>query len=242
MRYLLVLMCALSFVTAACGSAAGSITPITALPSDTANTSLNDEPTSTPPTLDVQPTATLSMMEQLQIFARQTQAVGGSIPTPTPWNNNLGEGQARDLAFAADVAFQPTPRARIDFDENPVAITFDEFYDGSNLRAGLILSDKLVSLDGQRVVMEGYMAPPLKPELDFFVLTRIRLSFCPFCTTGADWPDDIALIYLDEASTTTPTLSPVRITGQIEVGTSVDQETGMVSLVRIYVDNMEILG
>ncbi|MBC7870918.1 MAG: hypothetical protein H7Y09_08770 [Chitinophagaceae bacterium] len=137
---------------------------------------------------------------------------------------------------------RPVPRTLINFTEaeQPVPITFDEFYDGYSIRAGLIMSDKLTSLDGQRVVMEGYMAPPLKPELDFFVLTRIRLAFCPFCSTAADWPDDIALVYLDD-SVIAATLNPVRISGRLEVGASVDQETGMVSLVRIYVDELEIL-
>ncbi|MDX1992528.1 MAG: hypothetical protein SF029_09065 [bacterium] len=155
--------------------------------------------------------------------------------------NNLPAGSARDIAAATDTAFRPTPRAElIAFDEEPVAIAFNEFYSEFDIRTGLVLSDKLVSLDGRRVVMEGYMAPPLKPELDFFVLTRVRLAFCPFCTTGADWPDDIALVYLMD-DTITATLNPVRVTGRLEVGTSVDQETGMVSLVRLYVDELELL-
>lgn len=145
-----------------------------------------------------------------------------------------------EIAAATDTALLTTPRSRIVFDQFPVPITFDEFYDGYNLRTGLILSDKLLSLDGQFVAMEGYMAPPLKPELDYFVLTRIRLAFCPFCTSGSDWPDDIALVYLSQ-NTTTATEYPVRVLGRIEVGASVDQETGMVSLVRIYADNLEVM-
>ena len=47
-------------------------------------------------------------------------------------------------------------------------LQFTEFYQGGGAR-GLILSDKLVALHGQRVVMAGFMAPPLKPALDFFV-------------------------------------------------------------------------
>lgn len=161
-------------------------------------------------------------------------------PTPMPLDNNLAQGEARQIAAATDSAFQPTPRSRVDITDEPFTLTFDEFYDGYNLRTGLQLSDLLVSLDGHEVIMEGYMAPPLKPELDFFVLTRIRLAFCPFCTTAADWPDDIALVYMND-DTTTATLNPVRVTGRIEVGTSVDQETGMVSLVRIYADTLEII-
>ena len=49
----------------------------------------------------------------------------------------------------------------IAFEESPVSIDFDEFYAGFDMRSGLKLTDKLLSLDGKEVVMEGYMAPPL---------------------------------------------------------------------------------
>lgn len=160
--------------------------------------------------------------------------------TPTPLNIQLPLGSAAAIAAATDAVMGPTPRAPITFDKFPVALKFDEFYDGYNLRTGLVLSDKLASLDGQRVVMEGYMAPPLKPELDFFVLTRVRLAFCPFCSTAAEWPDDIALIYLTNGTMVT-TAAPLRLTGRLELGPLVDPETGMVSLVRIYADSWETL-
>lgn len=161
--------------------------------------------------------------------------------TPTPLDIQLPIGQAAAQIAATDVALRPTPRTLLTFAEDPVPLQFDEFYDGFDIRAGLILSDKLVSLDGQRVTMQGYMAPPLKPELDFFVLTRIRLAYCPFCSTAADWPDDIAVVYLLDG-TTLPTLKPLRLTGRLEVGAAVDPETGLVSLVRIYAETMEEIG
>lgn len=160
--------------------------------------------------------------------------------TPTPLSLALPAGSALSIAQATDAALQPTPRQRLAFDESPVKLTFDEFYDGYNVRTGLVLSDKLLSLDGQEVVIEGYMAPPLKAELDWFVLTRIRLSYCPFCSTAADWPDDIALIYL-AGDTIRPTEKPLRLQGRLEVGPAVDPETGMVSIVRIYATQLETL-
>lgn len=161
-------------------------------------------------------------------------------PAPTPLDLNLPAGSALAIAQATDAAMRPTPRTPITFAESPVRLTFDEFYDGYNIRTGLILSDKLVSLDGKEVVIEGYMAPPLKAELDWFVLTRIRLEYCPFCSTAADWPDDLALVYLDEG-TIRPTEKPMRLHGRLEVGPAVDPETGMVSLVRIYASRLETL-
>ncbi len=161
--------------------------------------------------------------------------------TPTPLQANLPAGAARGAAAATDIAFHPTPRQPVTFDTQPVALRFDEFYDGFNIRTGLTFSDKLVSLDGKEIRIEGYMAPPLKPALDFFVLTRIRLAFCPFCSTAADWPDDIALVYMPEDETTTATVEPVRVYGRLEVGASVDRETGMVSMVRIYLSKLEVI-
>lgn len=160
--------------------------------------------------------------------------------TPTPLALDLPAGSALAAAQATDAAMRPTPRNPMTFDTRPVHLAFDEFYDGYNVRTGLILSDKLVSLDGQEVVIEGYMAPPLKAELDWFVLTRIQLAYCPFCSTAADWPDDIALVYLND-SLIRPTEKPLRLFGRLEVGPSVDPETGMVSLVRIYADKLETL-
>jgi hypothetical protein len=216
------------FVLVACSSAASSqIEAITAIPT-------NEQ--AVPATLA--PTLTVAVTEAQPTEAAATAIVQAA--TATPLSNNLASGGAMEIAAATDAAMLTTPRNRVTFDAFPVALTFDEFYDGYNIRTGLILSDKLLSLDGQSVRMEGYMAPPLKPELDYFVLTRVRLAFCPFCTTAADWPDDIALIYLPD-QTTAATLNPVRISGRIEVGASVDQETGMVSLVRIYADTLEIL-
>lgn len=160
-------------------------------------------------------------------------------PTPTPLELNLPAGSALAAARATDIATRPTPRNPVTFTEFPVKLKFDEFYDGYNVRTGLILSDKLLSLDGQPVVIEGYMAPPLKAELDWFVLTRIQLAYCPFCSTAADWPDDIALVYLAD-STIRPTERPMRLYGTLEVGPSIDPETGMLSLVRIYADKLEV--
>lgn len=214
----------------ACGSANAQIARVTAIPANEAAAAPSLTPSSTAVN-SAQSTPT-TLFDALVAQAPNA--------TPTPLNNNLAAGSAAQIAAATDAAFQPTPRSRVEFEQFPVSLTFDEFYDGYNMRTGLVLSDKLLSLDGEQVTLEGYMAPPLKPELDYFVLTRIRLAFCPFCSTAGDWPDDIALVYLTD-QTTTATERPVRITGRIEIGASVDQETGMVSLVRVYAEQLEIL-
>lgn len=220
-------------VAVGCGAETNTIQRVTSIPS------VAEQPLSTP--VAIVASSTVAPAVQATLPPSPSSIDDVSDATSTPLSNNLAEGDAREIALATDAALRPTPRNPLTFDQSPVPITFDEFYDGYNIRTGLMLSDMLLSLDGDSVQIDGYMAPPLKPELDYFVLTRIRLSFCPFCSTAADWPDDIALVYM-QSGTTTATLLPIRITGRIEIGQSVDQETGMVSLVRIYADQLETLG
>lgn len=86
------------------------------------------------------------------------------------------------------------------------------------------------------------MAPPLKPDLDFFVLTKDPMVYCPFCNTAADWPFDI--VFIRTANGTVPGLVPtqsIRVTGTFSVGTATDAATGFVSQVRIIADKVDVL-
>lgn len=124
--------------------------------------------------------------------------------------------------------------------ETPTNIEFAEMYESAS-SLGIKLSDKLKNAEGHRVSMVGFMAPPLKPTINFFVLTREPMSICPFCSSDADWPSDIVIVKLNEPVTSLPFDRPIRVTGQLELGTQVDDETGFVSLVRIQADNLEAL-
>lgn len=223
--FLSVILSVILFLMSGCGAVGNNtISAVTPLPTAADAPSVTTQP---------QPMPTASA-----VVAEAPAAT--PAPTPTPLDLNLPAGSALAAARATDIAVRPIPRNPMTFDAFPVKLRFDEFYDGYNVRTGLILSDKLLSLDGQQVVIEGYMAPPLKAELDWFVLTRIQLAYCPFCSTAADWPDDIALVYLAD-STIRPTERPMRLYGTLEVGPSIDPETGMLSLVRIYADKLELL-
>ena len=88
----------------------------------------------------------------------------------------------------------------------PLAATelaFDDLYEGD-----AILADKCKALSGQPVEMTGFMAPPLKAEATFFVLTSMPMAVCPFCETEAQWPDDIVLVMTESRS------APSRSTGR----------------------------
>lgn len=111
-------------------------------------------------------------------------------------------------------------------------IAFGELYASFGV-LGLAFSDKVKALDGRTVAMRGFMAPPLKAEANFFVLTEVPVALCPFCDSDADWPNDIVVIYLDRARTFEQANGLIEVRGKLEVGSWTDPETGFVSLLRI---------
>jgi len=103
---------------------------------------------------------------------------------------------------------------------------------------GKVIPRKIINkftceFNGKPVFMRGYMAPPLKPESRFFVLTRQPLALCPFCQSDAEWPVDIVVIYLKSASPMVSAGEQVVVTGRLEVGSWTDPESGFVSQIRI---------
>jgi len=94
-------------------------------------------------------------------------------------------------------------------------------------------SDVAEALAGETVAVEGYMAPPLKANATFFVLTKRPMSVCPFCETEADWPDDILAVYTRRVFRVVPFNRKIAVTGDLSLGTFVDPDTGFLSRVRI---------
>ena len=88
-------------------------------------------------------------------------------------------------------------------------------------------------LTGKPIHMQGFMAPPLKAEAAFFVLTEIPMSLCPFCSSDSDWPDNIVVVYLAQKQTFVQSGTTIEVSGVLERGSWTDPETGFVSLVRI---------
>ncbi len=97
----------------------------------------------------------------------------------------------------------------------------------------LSFSDLAKSLEGNRIDISGYMAPPLKAESHFFVLTKKPMAVCPFCGTDADWPDDIVAIYTKRLIDVVPFNSQIVVSGILELGSFTDEDTGFVSRVRL---------
>ena len=99
---------------------------------------------------------------------------------------------------------------------------------------------------GKAVVFAGYMAPPLKPDAKFFVLTSIPMAVCPFCADIAAWPEDIVVVYTKRVINVLPYDAKVTASGRLELGAWMDPATGFVSKVRLadasYSANLGALG
>lgn len=98
---------------------------------------------------------------------------------------------------------------------------------------GLQFSDKVKGLSGQRVTIKGFMAPPLKAEAAFFVLTREPVALCPFCQSDADWPDNILVVYLSSNQSFVQNNATIEVEGMLEIGSHRDADTGFISQLRL---------
>ncbi len=128
-------------------------------------------------------------------------------------------------ALGLGLAFRPALAATAD-------LNFDELY-GAFSPLGLEFSDKVKNLTGEKVSIRGFMAPPLKAEAQFFVLSEIPMALCPFCSSDADWPENIVVVYLDRKQTFVQPNKMIEVTGTLDRGSWVDPETGFVSQLRL---------
>jgi hypothetical protein len=111
-------------------------------------------------------------------------------------------------------------------------LSFESLYKSVGV-LGTQYSERAKLLKGKEVRMRGYMAPPLKPESKFFVLTREPVAVCPFCSSDAQWPSDIVVIYLSSTLGPLNFSQRIEVSGKLEMGSWTDPETGFVSQVRI---------
>lgn len=111
-------------------------------------------------------------------------------------------------------------------------LDFEHLY-GSFSPLGLEFSAVVKENVGKHVSIEGFMAPPLKAEAQFFVLTKMPMSICPFCSTDADWPADIMVVYLKKKQTFVQYNQRIKAEGRLEIGSWTDPETGFVSQLRL---------
>jgi hypothetical protein len=134
------------------------------------------------------------------------------------------------LAGGLGVALGPAARPGLASDR----LRFQDLY-GSFGPLGFEFSETARQRRGRPVVMEGFLAPPLKAEARFFVLCAQPVSLCPFCQSDADWPQDIVVVYPKSAG-----LPPIRsaadpmdVSGILDLGSRRDPDSGFVSQARI---------
>lgn len=94
-------------------------------------------------------------------------------------------------------------------------------------------SELALAHEGERIAVAGFMAPPLKAESTFFVLTKMPMAVCPFCEPGQTWPDDILAVRARRVVDVIPFNVPITTTGVLELGDHVDEEFGFFSRVRL---------
>jgi hypothetical protein len=99
---------------------------------------------------------------------------------------------------------------------------------------GADFSARAKELAGKTVEMRGYMAPPLKTEVEFYVLTSTPMATCPFCDSAAAWPEDIVLVMLARPLRPQSYSHPLTVSGLLDIGTQTDEKTGFVSRVRLW--------
>ncbi|WP_319413046.1 hypothetical protein [uncultured Cohaesibacter sp.] len=97
----------------------------------------------------------------------------------------------------------------------------------------LSFSDFAKEHEGKVIAVNGFMAPPLKAESKFFVLTKMPMAVCPFCEPEADWPDDILAIYARRIVDVLPFNRRIIVEGRLELGGYSDPDTGFYSMVRL---------
>lgn len=120
----------------------------------------------------------------------------------------------------------------IALEANAASLDFSDMYSGASSE-GLVFSDTLNSLNGSEVTITGFMAPPLKPSINFFVLTETPMAVCPFCSTDADWPYNMVVVYVNGSVDALPYDQEVTVTGTLDLGSYMDGDTGFVSQVRL---------
>ncbi|SNR76079.1 hypothetical protein [Puniceibacterium sediminis] len=97
----------------------------------------------------------------------------------------------------------------------------------------LSFSDLALTNQGEQITVSGFMAPPLKAESQFFVLTKMPMAICPFCEPGTTWPRDLLAIYARRIVDVVPFNVLINVTGTLELGDYVDPDLGFYSKVRI---------
>ncbi len=122
------------------------------------------------------------------------------------------------LAFAAPaLALAAPPRIRM----------FELYQDD------LSFSAAAKKLNGSVISMQGFMAPHLKVESDFFVLSNSPVETCPFCASEDEWINTIVFVRMKKRQEAVSPGDLLQVQGRLELGPQKDSATGFISRVRL---------
>ena len=102
-------------------------------------------------------------------------------------------------------------------------------------------SDTAKKLAGKTISMQGFMAPHLKVESDFFVLSNSPAETCPFCASADEWIDTLIFVRMKKRQEATRPGNLIQVEGKLEIGPQTDASTGFVSRVRLVDANFRLL-
>jgi hypothetical protein len=115
----------------------------------------------------------------------------------------------------------------------PARVALEEIHRDPDL-PGLEYSPKVRKLIGQRVRVEGFLAPHQGGRAaPFLVLSAQPVVGCPHCLGAMDLPGDSLVAYFAGMPGLADTGVPVAIEGVLDIGSRTDARTGFVSTVRL---------
>ncbi|MBM6584245.1 hypothetical protein ILT44_29035 [Microvirga sp. BT689] len=94
-------------------------------------------------------------------------------------------------------------------------------------------SPRADELKGTRIAMQGFMAPHLKVDSDFFILSNTPVETCPFCASEGEWIDSIVFVRMRARQEMAAPGTLILVQGTLEIGPATDPTTGFVSKVRL---------
>ena len=112
----------------------------------------------------------------------------------------------------------------------PKRIRMGSLYDYGN---NMAFSETAKQLAGTEVEMQGFMAPHLKVDSDFFILSNQPVESCPFCESEDQWIDTIVFVVMRERQEAIDPGTLIWTRGILDIGPATDEATGFVSRVRL---------
>ncbi len=116
----------------------------------------------------------------------------------------------------------------------PARVALEEIHREPEL-PGVEYSAKVRKLAGQRVRVEGFLAPHAGGRAaPFLVLAGQPMVGCPHCLGALDLPGDSLVAYFGAKPGMAETGIPVAVEGVLDLGSRTDVQTGFVSTIRLF--------